>query len=101
MFFETSAKIAINVEEAFLSTAKLILENIEKDEYDLTNEVSSLDLNIDDIAFAIQSIGIKPGNALPMYAASGADKKRKQAAAGKSLSNQKVGGDSRSSSCCS
>lgn len=53
MFFETSAKIAINVEEAFLSTAKLILENIEKDEYDLTNEVSSLDLNIDDITFAI------------------------------------------------
>ena len=100
MFFETSAKIAINVEEAFLSTAKLILENIEKDEYDLTNEVS-LDLIIDDTTFAIQSIGIKPGNALPMYAASGADKKRKQAAAGKSLSNQKVGGDSRSSSCCS
>ena len=45
-------QIAINVEEAFLSTAKLILENIEKDEYDLTNEVS-LDLNIDDITFAI------------------------------------------------
>lgn len=52
MFFETSAKIAINVEEAFLSTAKLILENIEKDEYDLTNEVS-LDLIIDDTTFAI------------------------------------------------
>jgi len=42
MFFETSAKIAINVEEAFLSTAKLILENIDRNEYDLTNEVSEL-----------------------------------------------------------
>jgi len=40
MFFETSAKTALNVEEAFLSTARVILENIEKSEYDLTNEVT-------------------------------------------------------------
>ena len=29
-FFETSAKTAQNVEEAFLSTANIILDNIEK-----------------------------------------------------------------------
>ena len=39
MFFETSAKTALNVEEAFLTTAQIISENIERGEYDLTNEV--------------------------------------------------------------
>lgn len=39
MFFETSAKTSQNVESAFLSTASLILENIQKNEYDLSNEV--------------------------------------------------------------
>ena len=43
MFFETSAKTAQNVEESFLSTASLILDNIDKGEYDLTNEVSLFD----------------------------------------------------------
>lgn len=39
MFFETSAKTAHNVETAFFSTALIILENINKGEYDLSNEV--------------------------------------------------------------
>ena len=54
MFFETSAKTAQNVEESFLSTASLILDNIDKGEYDLTNEVKLFSINL-------QSIGIKPG----------------------------------------
>ncbi len=41
-FFETSAKTAQNVEEAFLSTANIILDNIERGEYDLSNEVSNV-----------------------------------------------------------
>lgn len=40
MFFETSAKTSFNVEKAFLTTTQIILENIEKGEYDLTNEVN-------------------------------------------------------------
>ena len=47
IFFETSAKTALNVEKAFETATKVILENIDKGEYDLGNE----------------SIGIKPGNA--------------------------------------
>lgn len=39
MFFETSAKTAMNVEEAFLTTAGIIAKNIERGEYDLSNEV--------------------------------------------------------------
>ena len=46
MFFETSAKTALNVEEAFLTTAQIISENIERGEYDLTNEVSISKSNI-------------------------------------------------------
>jgi hypothetical protein len=42
MFFETSAKTAMNVEEAFLTTAGIIAKNIERGEYDLTNEVQLL-----------------------------------------------------------
>jgi Ras-related protein Rab-2A len=40
LFFETSAKTALNVEKAFLTTTNLILENIKKGEYDLSNEVT-------------------------------------------------------------
>ena len=45
MFFETSAKTALNVEEAFLATASIISDNIEKGEYDLSNEVILYQLN--------------------------------------------------------
>ena len=51
MFFETSAKTALNVEAAFMATTQRILENIDRGEYDLSNE----------------SIGIKPGNAIPNF----------------------------------
>jgi hypothetical protein len=44
MFFETSAKTALNVEKAFLTTASIIAENIDKGEYDLTNEVKPITL---------------------------------------------------------
>ena len=59
MFFETSAKTAFNVEAAFMATTQKILENIERGEYDLSNEVN--------LYFNIQSIGIKPGNAAPNF----------------------------------
>ena len=39
MFFETSAKTALNVEKAFFTTTQTILDNIAKGEYDLSNEV--------------------------------------------------------------
>lgn len=42
MFFETSAKTASNVEDAFLTTAGIISKNIERGEYDLSNEVTKI-----------------------------------------------------------
>ncbi len=45
MFFETSAKTAQNVESAFLSTASFIRDNIEKNEYNLSNEVRKKENN--------------------------------------------------------
>ena len=85
LFFETSAKTALNVESAFLSTASEILNNIAQNEYDLTNEVTNkhLDLILD--TCKLQSIGIKPGNALPNFAGSAAADKKKRAPSGQQL----------------
>jgi hypothetical protein len=41
LFFEASAKTALNVEKAFLTVTQIILDNINKGEYDLSNEVKS------------------------------------------------------------
>ena len=50
IFFETSAKTSENVDQTFIHATKMIYNNIQRgDVYDLANE----------------SIGIKPGNALP------------------------------------
>jgi GTPase SAR1 family protein len=50
IFFETSAKTSENVDQTFIHATKMIFNNIQRgDIYDLANE----------------SIGIKPGNALP------------------------------------
>ena len=59
IFFETSAKTAINVEKAFLSVTKQIYQNLENGEYDIHKE----------------SIGIKPGNSLPSYISKGLSQK--------------------------
>ena len=42
IFMETSAKTAINVEEAFLETSTIIYSNIDKGVYDLSNDKSGI-----------------------------------------------------------
>jgi Ras-related protein Rab-2A len=42
IFMETSAKTAVNVEEAFLQTSTMIYENIDKGMYDLSSEKSGI-----------------------------------------------------------
>ena len=39
VFMETSAKTAMNVEQAFIGTAKSIYEKIQRGEFDVSNEV--------------------------------------------------------------
>jgi Ras-related protein Rab-2A len=42
IFMETSAKTAVNVEEAFLQTSSLIYDNIDKGLYDLSSDKSGI-----------------------------------------------------------
>ena len=42
IFMETSAKTAMNVEEAFLQTSSMIYDNIDKGMYDLSSEKSGI-----------------------------------------------------------
>jgi Ras-related protein Rab-2A len=42
LFMETSAKTSVNVEEAFLTTARKIYENIQKNVYDLSSDTHGI-----------------------------------------------------------
>jgi len=81
IFFETSAKTAFNVEKAFRTTTEQIVQNIDNNYYDLSNE----------------SIGIKPGNAMPAYMY---QKQGSTAGGGKQNLKSNMGTNSEKKGCC-
>ena len=46
IFLETSAKTALNVEEAFLATARKIYDNIQRNVYDLTSDAHGIKFGV-------------------------------------------------------
>lgn len=44
LFYETSAKSNFNIEEAFTASAEIISNNISKNKYDLSTEVSQFNI---------------------------------------------------------
>ncbi len=72
IFMETSAKTAVNVEEAFLQTSTMIYENIDKGMYDLSSEKSGIRVGNESVSVSSSSTpgggsggmgGAKLGNA--------------------------------------
>ncbi len=89
IFMETSAKTAMNVEEAFLQTSTMIYENIDKGMYDLSSEKS----------------GIRVGNeSISVTSGGGASTSTGMGSAGTKLGNSSgAGGQKQQSSgglCC-
>lgn len=71
IFTETSAKTAVNVEEAFLQTSTMIYENIDKGMYDLSSEKSG-------IRVGNESYSVMPGDNQNQNQKLGAKGKTKQ-----------------------
>ena len=69
IFMETSAKTAMNVEEAFLQTSTIIYENIDRGVYDLTNDKSGI--RVGNESYQIQGGTTKLGQGTPKAAKSG------------------------------
>ncbi len=61
---ETSAKTAINVEEAFLQTSQMIYENIDKGMYDLSSEKSGIRVGNESYTPVGGSGGANPGGTM-------------------------------------
>ena len=67
MFLETSAKTALNVEEAFINTARKIYEKIEQGVFDVSNESNGIKVGYG----AAGGAGtVRPGEAAPAPKAS-------------------------------